>query len=273
MMRKGEWWRALLNFFFMGDSVKSIFFWFQMLNSYDFFKTLETTKYRWEPMAMVKMILSNAFMISIFRIIFPWNVYLGAPLSSAFLYLYTREFGAVPMNWLGFISIPTGWLPCMQMIQDLLQTGDISPNLLGFVSGHIYYFFNEVLPLASPADKRGLRNLVKLFLHGQADVIDWASYHDESENDDDDGQEAQQSLGDEIEQTADEDMSDSSLEPSTGLDDHETLAEDDGREGSETPTGGSETPSSSESQEESYIEDDAHEDTDDHEDIDNQENV
>ena len=30
------------------------------------------------------------------------------------------------------------------MIQDLLQAGDITPNLLGILSGHFYFYLTEV---------------------------------------------------------------------------------------------------------------------------------
>ena len=53
---KGEWWRLLVNFFYMGDSVKSLFFWFQLHQFWECLKVLELVKYRWEPGDFIKMI-------------------------------------------------------------------------------------------------------------------------------------------------------------------------------------------------------------------------
>ena len=44
------------------------------------------------------------------------------------------------MSLFGFFQIRCGWLPIAQMFQDLLQAGDVMPNLLGMVSGHTYYY-------------------------------------------------------------------------------------------------------------------------------------
>ena len=51
------------------------------------------------------------------------------------------------MSLFGFFQIRCGWLPIAQMFQDLLQAGDVMPNLLGMVSGHTYYYFTEVAPM------------------------------------------------------------------------------------------------------------------------------
>jgi hypothetical protein len=51
------------------------------------------------------------------------------------------------MSLFGFFQIRCGWLPVAQMFQDLLQAGDVMPNLLGMVSGHTYYYFTEVAPM------------------------------------------------------------------------------------------------------------------------------
>ena len=51
------------------------------------------------------------------------------------------------MSLFGFFQIRCGWLPIAQMFQDLLQAGDVMPNILGMVSGHTYYYFTEVAPM------------------------------------------------------------------------------------------------------------------------------
>jgi len=146
VLQKGEWWRLLVNFFFMGDALKSIFFWVQLYHFWECCKMLELVKYRWEPADFIKLIVCNAAMLLLLKQFFPATIFLGGPMVMAFMYMYSREYDQQVMNILGFFSIRCGWLPVGQMLQDLLQAGDISPNLLGLMSGHTYYYFAEVRP-------------------------------------------------------------------------------------------------------------------------------
>ena len=60
VLHRGEWWRLLVNFFYMGDAIKSLFFWFQLHHFWECLKVLELVKYRWEPADFIKMIVCNA---------------------------------------------------------------------------------------------------------------------------------------------------------------------------------------------------------------------
>ena len=143
---KGEWWRLLTNFFFMGDSVLSVFFWMQIYHFWECLKVLELVKYRYEPADFVKMILCNAVMLLLLKQRFRSMIFLGSPMVMVFVYIYSRTYEDQVMNLLGFFQIRCGWLPFTQMIQDGLQTGDIVPNLLGLICGHLYYYCTEVMP-------------------------------------------------------------------------------------------------------------------------------
>ena len=119
-------------------------------------KILELVKYRWEPADFIKLILTNAVFLLCLKQFFPSIIFLGTPMAMVFLYMYSREYEAQVMNLLGFFSIKCGWLPFAQMLQDLLQAGDIGPNLLGLMSGHTYYYLSEVRPRMLLPDKVGL---------------------------------------------------------------------------------------------------------------------
>ena len=153
VLHEGEWWRLLANFFYMGDALKSIFFWVQLHHFWECCKMLELVKYRWEPADFIKLIVCNAGLLLFLKQWFPSTIFLGTPMVMAFLYMYAREYELQVMNLLGFFSIRCGWLPFAQMLQDLLQAGDVTPNILGLMSGHTYYFLTEVKPrLEVPAD-------------------------------------------------------------------------------------------------------------------------
>jgi len=126
VLHGGEWWRLLTNFFFMGDALKSIFFWVQIHHFWECCKMLELVKYRWEPADFIKLIVCNAAMLLVLKQLFPSTIFLGTPMVMAFLYMYAREYELQVMNLLGFFSIRCGWLPFAQMLQDLLQAGDVS---------------------------------------------------------------------------------------------------------------------------------------------------
>jgi len=144
VLHEGEWWRLLTNFFFMGDALKSIFFWVQMYHFWECLKVLELVKYRWEPSDFIKMITCSAALLLALKQFFPNMIFLGSPMVMVFIYIYARTYEVQAMNFLGFFQIQCGWLPFTQMIQDGLQAGDITPNLLGLLAAHTYFYFSEV---------------------------------------------------------------------------------------------------------------------------------
>ena len=166
VLQKGEWWRLAVNFFFMGDALKSIFFWVQLYHFWECCKMLELVKYRWEPADFIKLIVCNAAMLLVLKQFFPATIFLGGPMVMAFMYMYSREYDQQVMNILGFFSIRCGWLPVGQMLQDLLQAGDISPNLLGLMSGHTYYYFAEVRPRLLLPETPTLQAVLSLLTKG-----------------------------------------------------------------------------------------------------------
>lgn len=167
VVHQGEWWRLLVNFFFMGDALKSIFFYVQLNHFWDCCKMLELVKYRWEPADFIKLIVTNAAMLCVLKkVIFPHTIFLGTPMVMAFLYVYAREYEAQQMNLLGFFSIRCGWLPFAQMLQDLLQAGDVGPNILGLISGHTYHFFSEVKPRLLLQATPSLDDILTLLVQG-----------------------------------------------------------------------------------------------------------
>jgi len=164
----GEWWRLLTNFFFMGEAVKSIFFWMQIYHFWECLKVLELVKYRWEPGDFVKMIICSAVMLLGLKQLFPALIFLGSPMVMVFIYIYARTYETQAMNFLGFFQIQCGWLPFTQMLQDYAQTGDIGPNLLGLVAGHVYFYLTEV------ASRVVLPESLDELLHPPAKVVEGA---------------------------------------------------------------------------------------------------
>ena len=167
VLHEGQWWRLIANFFYMGDAVKSIFFWVQLHHFWECCKMLELVKYRWEPADFIKLIVTNAFFLLCLKQLFPSTIFLGTPMVMAFLYMYAREYEMQVMNLLGFFSIRCGWLPFAQMLQDYLQMGDVTPNALGLISGHTYFYLSEVKPRLELPEQLTLDDIYQLLAFGK----------------------------------------------------------------------------------------------------------
>lgn len=128
---------------------------------------LELIKFRWEPGDFIKLIVGNAAILCFLKSFFPQNSFLGTPMSMAFFYSYAREYELQQMNWLGFFSVRCCWLPVMQMLQDLVQQGDITPNILGLLSGHTYYYITEARHRMLLPERPRLADIGKLLFQGK----------------------------------------------------------------------------------------------------------
>lgn len=180
-MMNGEWWRLVTNFLFMGDKLKSIFFWMQLNHFWQCSKMLELIKYRWEPDQFLKLIIGNAGLLCFYKQFFPHNMFLGTPFVLAFFYIYAICNDLQPMSFLGVFMVRCSWLPMLQMIQDWVQTGDLTPNLLSFMSGHTYYYMQELRPRLLLPDNPRLADIRDLLLRGKPIVA--ASEEDADDND------------------------------------------------------------------------------------------
>jgi Derlin-2/3 len=175
ILYRGEWWRLFSSLFYMGDSLKSITFYMQLKNLLDTVKVLELVKYRWDPKELVSYIGWNTILLAIISHILPANpsmLFLSTPMVMSLLYIYARSCGVQPMPWLMFFSIRAGWLPFAQMLQDYLQVGDVTPNLMGVLAGHIYYYLKEVMPRLLLPDKPHLHDIANLLMRGKPVAVE-----------------------------------------------------------------------------------------------------
>ena len=146
VLRRGEWWRLITNFFYMGDQIFSIFYALQIYHLWECLKMLELVKYHWEPSGLMKMIVGSAVLLLFLKQLSPSMIFLGSPMVLVFVYIYSRAFEQQVVSMMGFFQAKCSWLPFTQMAQDYLQTGDMMPNVLGLLAGHIYYYCSEVAP-------------------------------------------------------------------------------------------------------------------------------
>jgi len=109
---------------------------------------------------------------------------------------------------MGFFQIRCGWLPWMQMLQDLLQTGDAVPSMLGLIAGHIYYYCEEVAPRLLMPHK--LPSLAEFLQTGSAQVAKPASEEEKESSETDshtDGEDSSEDSGDDQVEAEEEEQS------------------------------------------------------------------
>jgi len=208
VLHRGEWWRFVTTFLFMGDQMFSIFYWMQIYHFWECLKMLELVKYHWEPSGFIKMIVSCAMLLIGLKQLRREAIFLSAPLVTTFMYMYSREYQAQPINFMGFFQIRCGWLPWMQMLQDLLQTGDAVPSMLGLIAGHIYYYCEEVAPRLLMPHK--LPSLAEFLQTGSAQVAKPASEEEKESSETDshtDGEDSSEDSGDDQVEAEEEEQS------------------------------------------------------------------
>lgn len=73
--------------------------------------------------------------------------FLGHPLSSTLVYIWSRRNPDTLMSFLGLLVFRAPYLPWVLMGVSLVLHGTVPKDeILGVVIGHIWYFFNDVYP-------------------------------------------------------------------------------------------------------------------------------
>lgn len=73
--------------------------------------------------------------------------FLGHPLSSTFVYIWSRRNPDTRLSFLGLLVFTAPYLPWVLMGFSLVLHGTIPKDeIMGVVIGHIWYFFSDVYP-------------------------------------------------------------------------------------------------------------------------------
>lgn len=70
---------------------------------------------------------------------------LGGSLLFAVLYYWSRRESYTPVS-IYFLTVQGHQLPFVLLLLHLLMGRDLWPDAIGLLSGHLYYFFREILP-------------------------------------------------------------------------------------------------------------------------------
>ncbi|OEL31898.1 Derlin-1 [Dichanthelium oligosanthes] len=82
------------------------------------------------------------------------SFYLGIPMVSMLLYVWSREYPNSQISMYGLVqlrvcNVPSFYLPWAMLALDVIFGSPLLPGLLGIIVGHLYYFLAVLHPLAT----------------------------------------------------------------------------------------------------------------------------
>ncbi|KAK4123755.1 DER1-domain-containing protein [Parathielavia appendiculata] len=143
VFHKSQYWRLLTTFLYFGPISIDLLFHVYFLQRYA--RLLEESSGRspayfsWLLVyAMTSLLLLSPF-VSI--------AFLGQPLSSTLLYIWSRRNPDTLMSFFGVLVFRAPYLPWVMMGLSFVMHGTVPlDEIMGVVIGHIWYFFNDVYP-------------------------------------------------------------------------------------------------------------------------------
>ena len=138
-----EWWRLITCLFFKGSLSPHTVFDFYICFRYMY--SLETTCFRNKPADFVTFICLGCcfFLLSAF---FLGLQNMSGSLSAMMLYLWARKNPNIEMSFLDVFHFRSCFLPFFLFMMIFLSGYDVTLDLLGMISGHFYYFCEDVVP-------------------------------------------------------------------------------------------------------------------------------
>nr|CAB3460446.1 unnamed protein product [Digitaria exilis] len=148
VFKKFEIWRLFTTFFFLGPF--SINFGIRLLMIARYGVQLEkgvfenrTADFLW------MMIFGGISLLVVSAIPLFESYFLGIPMVSMLLYVWSREYPNSQINMYGLVQLRSFYLPWAMLALDVIFGSPLLPGLLGIMVGHLYYFLSVLHPLAT----------------------------------------------------------------------------------------------------------------------------
>ncbi|KAI6247279.1 Derlin-2 [Erysiphe necator] len=140
---KAQYWRLLTTFLYFGPLSLDLVFHIFFLTRYS--RLLEESSGRSPAHFSWLLLYSTTFLILMSPMLS--MPFLGQPLSSTFVYIWSRRNPETRLSFLGLLVFTAPYLPWVLMGFSLVVHGMIPKDeLMGVVVGHIWYFYNDVYP-------------------------------------------------------------------------------------------------------------------------------
>ncbi|KAG2616855.1 hypothetical protein PVAP13_3NG176713 [Panicum virgatum] len=75
--------------------------------------------------------------------------FLGIPMVSMLLYVWSREYPNAQINMYGLVQLRSFYLPWAMLGLDVIFGSPLLPGFMGIIVGHLYYFLAVLHPLAT----------------------------------------------------------------------------------------------------------------------------
>jgi Derlin-2/3 len=138
-----QYWRLLTTFLYFGPFSIDLFFHVYFLQRYS--RLLEESSGR-SP-AYFSWLLVYAMTSLLLLSPFVSMPFLGHPLSSTLVYIWSRRNPDALMSFLGLLVFRAPYLPWVLMGVSFVLHGTVPRDeFMGIVIGHVWYFFNDVYP-------------------------------------------------------------------------------------------------------------------------------
>lgn len=139
---KSQYWRLLTTFLYFGPFSIDLLFQVYFLQRYS--RLLEESsgrpaQFSWLLLYAMACLIMLSPLVSM--------PFLGHPLSSTLVYIWSRRNPDTRLSFLGLLVFTAPYLPWVLMAFSLALHGTIPKDeIMGVVIGHVWYYFNDVFP-------------------------------------------------------------------------------------------------------------------------------
>ncbi|KUJ19811.1 Der1-like family protein [Mollisia scopiformis] len=140
---KSQYWRLLTTFLYFGPLSLDLVFHVFFLTRYS--RLLEESSGRSPAHFSWLLLYATTCLICLSPLVS--MPFLGHPLSSTLVYIWSRRNPDTQLSFLGLLVFTAPWLPWVLMLFSLVVHGMIPKDeIMGVVIGHVWYFFSDVWP-------------------------------------------------------------------------------------------------------------------------------
>lgn len=140
---KNQYWRLLTTFLYFGplslDLVFHVFFLTRYARLLEESAGRSPAQFSWLLLYATTCLIALSPLVSM--------PFLGHPLSSTLVYIWSRRNPDTRLSFLGLLVFTAPYLPWVLMGFSLVLHGNVPKDeLMGVVIGHVWYFFSDVYP-------------------------------------------------------------------------------------------------------------------------------
>jgi Derlin-2/3 len=131
-------------FFFGKIGIKALFYLF-FFSRYS--KALESFSFQGQGWEYFHLLLTGNSMMILFKLFVPEASFLGPGITFMVVYIWAKKNAIQQINLVNMMHIRGSNLPIVLMLSSwILKQKTLKLDMMGILSGHLYYFLNEIFP-------------------------------------------------------------------------------------------------------------------------------